>query len=439
MRDTYTSEASLKVSPRRLPLYALYAANAISQTGDMLMYLAIPWFVLQTTGSVAQTGITAFFTFAATGVSALVGSTFVDWLGFRRASVISDLASMLGVALIPLFYATVGLPFWALLALVFLAGSLATPGQTARSALVPDLAELAYTPIERATAVDDGVSRLSHFLGAPLAGVLIAAIGTSNLLWVDAATFAVSALLIGSMVPARRSQPASDEMTASASHLLVEESSPEGEARRPTRVSSLLEGVRFLWHDHVLRDAILIATITNVLDNGMGGVLAPAFVKEVYNNPIILGALVSALGGAAFIGTLLFGAIGPRLPRRLTFSLGYTIGGGTRFFWVVLLAPWPVAMIASQAVCGLFIGPVNPIYSTISYERIPIVMRARALGAMSALAMLGTPLGGLLAGGLAPLIGVERCMVLFGIVYCAATLSVLVNPALREMDRKPVA
>lgn len=434
MRDTHAPEASLKMPQRRLPLYALYGANAVSQTGDMLMFLAIPWFVLQTTGSVAQTGVAAFFTFAATGVSALAGSAFVDRLGFQRASVISDLASMLGVALIPLCYVTVGLPFWALLALVFLAGSLATPGQTARSSLVPDLAELAHTPIERASAAGDGVSRLSRFVGAPLAGVLIAAFGTSNLLWVDAATFAASALLIGFMVPARLAKPTPAAVPIGTSQ---PEATPTTGARKPGYFSALSEGVRFLWRDHLLRDAIMVATITNVLDNGMGAVLAPAFVKEVYNNPIILGALVSAFGGAAFIGTLLFGVLAPRLPRRLTFSIGYTVGGGTRFFWIVLLAPWPVLMVATQAICGFFIGPINPIYSTMEYERVPVAMRARVLGAISGLATIGTPLGGLLAGGLAPLLGVQRCMLIFGVVYCVATLSVLVNPTLRHMDRKP--
>ena len=47
---------------RQLPLYALYAANLVSFVGDMMMFLAVPWFVLQTTGSVVRTGITGFFT-----------------------------------------------------------------------------------------------------------------------------------------------------------------------------------------------------------------------------------------------------------------------------------------------------------------------------------------------------------------------------------------
>src|SRR5262249_20171184 len=158
-------------SSPRLPLVALYFANAVSRAGDVLMFLAVPWFVLQTTGSVAQTGITAFFTTGSVALSAVLGSAIVDHLGYQRASVASDLASMLGVALIPLLYAPIGLPFWALLTLVFVAGLLTTPGATARSALIPDLAHLAGVRLERATAADDGVARLARFVGAPLAGI----------------------------------------------------------------------------------------------------------------------------------------------------------------------------------------------------------------------------------------------------------------------------
>jgi hypothetical protein len=42
------------------PLSTLLAADAISITGDVCTMLAVPWFVLQTTGSVARTGVAAF-------------------------------------------------------------------------------------------------------------------------------------------------------------------------------------------------------------------------------------------------------------------------------------------------------------------------------------------------------------------------------------------
>lgn len=45
----------------RIPLFALLAANAVSMTGNVFTLIAIPWFVLQTTGSAAQTGLTSAF------------------------------------------------------------------------------------------------------------------------------------------------------------------------------------------------------------------------------------------------------------------------------------------------------------------------------------------------------------------------------------------
>ena len=102
--ETDQAEAARSTPRRRAPLYALYGANLISITGDVMMFLAVPWFVLQTTGSVAQTGITAFFSTGAVAAAALLGSAFVDRLGFQRASVVSDLASAAGVALIPLLF-----------------------------------------------------------------------------------------------------------------------------------------------------------------------------------------------------------------------------------------------------------------------------------------------------------------------------------------------
>src|SRR5579884_2237187 len=193
----------VSVKARRLPLFALFTANAVSAIGDVLALLAVPWFVLQTTGSVAQTGITAACTTGGVALSAFFGAAVVDRLGFRRASVVSDLASAIAVALIPLLHLLGQLAFPELLALVFLVGFFTTPGATARSSIVPDLASLAGVRLERAAAAYDGCRRISNFLGAPLAGILIIVAGTSNLLWIDSGSFLFSAALIGLAVPVR--------------------------------------------------------------------------------------------------------------------------------------------------------------------------------------------------------------------------------------------
>lgn len=44
-------------STRRLPLFAMLGATALSMVGNVLTFVAIPWFVLQTTGSAAKVGL----------------------------------------------------------------------------------------------------------------------------------------------------------------------------------------------------------------------------------------------------------------------------------------------------------------------------------------------------------------------------------------------
>ncbi len=91
--------------PRRLPFYALLAAQAISFAGNALAGLALPWFVLQTSGSAARVGLIAFCALLPQPLAATFGGAFVDRLGHRRASVVADLASGIAVALVPLLYA----------------------------------------------------------------------------------------------------------------------------------------------------------------------------------------------------------------------------------------------------------------------------------------------------------------------------------------------
>ena len=400
---------------KRLPLYAFFTGSAISYVGDMLTFLAIPWFVLQTTGSVTQTGITAFFSTLPSVFSAFFGSTLVDRLGYKRTSVIGDIASGVTVALIPLLYHTVGLAFWELFVLVFLGGLLKSPGVTARNALVPDLAARATMRLERANALADGVSRVSRFIGAPLAGVLIVVIGTSNLLWLDAASFAVSAILIGLAVPSTAPLIAIGEKT-------------------PHYLATLWEGVRFLQHDALLVTIVVTVMITNLLDAAWASVVGPAYIKSVFHSALPFGLMIAALGGAAFVGTLIFGAIGHRLPRRLTLGTGYTIGGALRF-WVFLLPVLPL-LIGWQIIAGLAIAPINPLIDTVLQERLPVEMRARVFGTINAGVLAGVPLGTFASGYLVAWIGFQMTLLIMGALYLVTTLSLLVNPATRTMEKR---
>ncbi len=184
-----------------LPLYSLFTANAISLVGNVFTTIAIPWFVLQTTGSATQTGITGFFTILPVVLAGFFGGTLIDRLGYKPTSILSDLASGVTTALVPILYFTVGLEFWQLMVLVFLGALLDAPGSTARSALLPELAEQAGMPIERVTSLTHVIERSARMVGAPLAGFLIGIMGTANVLWLDAASFFISAGIVWLLIP----------------------------------------------------------------------------------------------------------------------------------------------------------------------------------------------------------------------------------------------
>ncbi|WIG62045.1 MAG: hypothetical protein OJF49_004794 [Ktedonobacterales bacterium] len=438
MKTETTLIARSQVTRRsRAPLYLFFTANIISSIGDVLTFLAVPWFVLQTTGSITQTGITAFFSTAAIAFSAFFGSALVDRLGFKRASVVSDLMGAVSVALIPLLYFLGALAFWELLALVFLAGLFTTPGATARAALVPELAELAQMPLERVSAATDGITRVSRFIGAPLAGLLIVIIGASNLLWIDALSFAVSALLIALSIPRtlHSKSAAGADATAIAAAALSGDTATELRGMR-RYLAGLAVGLRFIWRDRLILSIVATVLVTNLLDAGFSAVLAPAYIRQTFGNAVVLGGIVAAFGGAAFLGTLVFGAIGHRLPRQLTLGIGFTLAGLPRFLALVFVPSVPL-LLAIFAFAGFCIGPVNPLLDTVQYERVPMQMRARVFGAVTAGAMIGTPLGGLLSGVLVGLIGIRTAILLFGAVYFLATASLLINPAMRSMEKNP--
>lgn len=402
----------------RLPLSAFFSANLISYVGDRLTMLAIPWFVLQTTGSVLQMGITAFFTTLPNIISAFFSGLLVDRLGYKRTSIIGDCASGITALLIPLLYHTVGLAFWQLLVLAFMGGLLKAPGETARQALLPDLGKVAQMRMERVNAIGDGLIRVSGLFGAPLAAVLIVLIGASNLLWLDAASFFVSALLIGISVP----------------HTPPTISSKREEAKS---TGSVLDGLRFILSNRVLSAMIMVPMLTNLLDAGYSAVVLPVYASKVWGSILPVGLLSATFGGCAFLSTILFGIFGHRLPRRLTFSLCF-MTLCLRFLGLGLVLPIS-ALVVIHVFSGLMVGPVNPIAMTVEQEIIPPEMRARVFGASSAGYLGGIPLGGLFGGFLIGWIGLLPALLTMGGIYLFSTSTLLINPALKEMGRSPVS
>jgi len=376
--------------------------------------IAIPWFVLQTTGSATQTGITGFFTIMPVVLAGFLGGTLIDRLGYKRTSIISDLASGVTTALIPLLYLTVGLEFWQLVSLVFLGALLDTPGGTARAALLPELAEQAGMSIERATSLTHVIERGARLVGAPLAGFLISVMGTANVLWLDAASFFVSAAIIALAIAAPKLTPV--------------------EVKSGKYFDELRDGLRFIAHDSLILSIVVMVMLTNFLDAIFGGVVQPVYVKEVFGNALDLGLLIAANGGGAVIGGLIFAAVGHRLPRHTIFVAAFVLTGFR--FWVYALYPSLTVLLVTTLITSIGAGPLNPIIGAVEFERIPPNMRGRVFGAVTAGAWIAMPLGMLLGGVLTERLGTFPMLIGLAITFLITTLSMAFIPAMKEMNRK---
>ncbi|MFN2120804.1 MAG: MFS transporter [Anaerolineales bacterium] len=407
-----TTSSAVTAPASRVPIYSLFTANAISMVGNVCANIAIPWFVLQTTGSAAQTGITGFFTILPVVLAGFLGGALVERIGYKPTSIIADVASGVTVALIPLLHFTIGLQFWQLMVLVFLGGLLDAPGSTARNALVPELAEMAGMQLDQATSAIQAVERGSRLVGAPLAGLLIAAIGTANVLWIDAASFAVSAAMVAIAVRVPR--------------IILQDHVETG------YFDQLRNGFRFLGGHQLILMIIAVVMITNFVDAAFGGVILPVYANQVWGSAVDLGFLIAAVGGGSVVGAILFGAFGSRVSRFSTFVAMFMLV--SVLYWALaFFLPFP-AILAAAIVAGIAAGPLNPIIDAVLLERIPADMRGRILGTVQAAAWLTMPLGMLVSGFLTEDFGLQPLLFALGGIYLLTTASAMFIPVLRELD-----
>lgn len=402
----------------RVPLAAVLTANSISTAGTSLTLIAIPWFVLETTGSAGRAGVVAFCATLPIVVSALIGGPLIDRVGRHRVSVASDLMCGLAVAAVPLLHRTGLLTFWTLCALMAVNGLLHTPGSTARHVLVPDLAEHAGTTLARAAGLFDAVSRGARMVGAALAGVLIALTGAETVLLLDAATFLTSALLIA--VGLRGVRAAEPRRTASPVSLR-------------TYGGELREGYTYLTRNRLPLAIVVTVLFMNGTDQGWNAVLLPVHASTELGGARDIGLLTALFGAGGLAGALLYGAFGHRFSRWAVFTVCVVLCGAPRYA-VAALTGTTAPLAVTMALSGIAVGVLNPVLTTVIYGNVPDELRSRVSGVLTAGGELAMPVGGLAAGLLVEGAGVQGALLTMGGVYLLATLSPLVFPVWRTMD-----
>ncbi|MDR3031813.1 MAG: MFS transporter, partial [Kitasatospora sp.] len=332
-------------APDRRPLATLLTANVISLTGSSLSLIAVPLFVLQTSGSAGKTGIVAFCATLPVVISAVFGGPVIDRLGRWRVSACTDLVAAAAMAAIPLLHAAGLLAFWGLCLLVAVSGFFLAPGETSRSVLMPHLADRAGLSLGRVAGFYESARQLARLVGAPLAGLLVAILGPSQVLLLDAGTDLASALLV---TVGLRKLPAA---------------APVRDAPRVDLArygSELREGFAYVRGTRLLLAVVLMVTVSNAFNQGWSAVLMPVHAERDLGGSFDLGVIAGRTGGGALIGSLVYGAFGDRLPRRPVYTIAFRICGLPRFL-IAAFVPGLAPLAAFMLLEGAAAGTLNPI------------------------------------------------------------------------------
>jgi MFS family permease len=403
--------------PRRA-LTGLLSAQAVSATGTAMSLVALPWLVFEITGSATALGLVAFAAALPLVVAKALTGPIIDRFGPRRVSILADVAAAAATGAVPVLHLVGGLHLPVLVVLAALVGAARGPGDSAKAALVPAVAEADGTVLERATGLAGAIERLAQMVGPPIAGVLVAALGPVTVVSIDAVSFLAAAVL---MVWQTEGAPSAV---------------PE-----PGYLGQLQAGIGFLRGERLLRSLVAMMALTNLVDAAVVAVLLPLWARESGAGPAGIGLVLGAFGAMGVAGSATAAAAGPRLRRRPTYLTGQLIGGAPRILLLALGAPLPL-VVAVWAVAGVAAGFLNPIIGAVTYERIPRPILGRVLTLAGTVTQVGIPIGPVVAGGLVAGLGLAPVALVFGAAYLVTTTLPLRRPEWRQMDvdlieRKP--
>jgi predicted MFS family arabinose efflux permease len=364
---TAAATASRASILRSRPIAALLAAEVLSTTGSQMTWLALPWFVLVSTGSAKQMTLVIAAEAGGYALFGIPSGTLLERLGPQRTMRLCDAVRAPLMLLVPVLHWTGDLTLPVLLALTFVLGAASTPYAAAQRVVVAEVLDEDEASVERANALLQGATRITMLCGPALAGILIAAVGASIVLVVDAASYVVAFVLVTLFVPAARA--------------VREEATEDGRG--------LLAGVRYLLHDSLLRGW----TTAIVVGDASFSVLFVAIPVLVYAHygadPRLAGAFLAAWGIGAVAGNVVayrserIGGLRQAVPLVVVQAVP---------LWA-LAAPVSAAAVAGAlALSGIANGLVNPTVHAFITLRPPAAVRAKALTATMTASTLGTPI-----------------------------------------------
>jgi len=389
--------AALDVGPlrRHREFRLLYVGQAVSFTGSMLTYVAIPYQVYALTGSTFVVGLLGFASLAPLLVTALIGGALADARDRRRLVLAAD-ATLLALSAVLLVNALLGQArVWVLF---LVAAGMSAAGGLQRpplDALVPRLVSREELPA--ASALESLRGNVGQIAGPGLAGVLIAGAGLAATYAVDVASFVVSLVALARM----RAVP------------------PPPDAAPPS-LARIAEGWRYARSRQELIGTYAIDI--NAMLFGFPVALYPAVAQRL-GGPAALGLLHAA----GPVGALLFTITSGWTARVTRHGRAVAVSAGAYGVAVALfglsgsLVPCLVALAAAGAAdmaSGIF-------RMTLWNQTIPDAMRGRLAGIEQLSWSIGPTLGDVEAGAVAAVTSVRTSIVSGGVLCLAGTVAIV--------------
>lgn len=338
---------------------ALWSAELASVAGDQLARVALAVLVFDRTGSAAW----AAGVYALTFLPALVGGVALGWVAdrYRRREVMigADVLRAVGVAAM----AAPGQPLWAVCGLLVVVVLLGSPHTAAQGALLPEV--LAGELYERGLAVRQITNQTAQVVGFATGGLLVAVLGSGTALLVDAATFALSALVLRLGV---RSRPRPG----------VDPSDPAGAGPRRTAPADgvLSPGFTVIFTDPRRRALVLLAWIVGCYV--VPEALAAPYAAQIGAGPAAVGLLMAADPLGSVLGVWLFFRFVPDDVRPRLIGL-LAVGAGLPLL-VCLAHPGVAGAFACWAVAGMFATAYLLQAQACFVRATPDGVRGRAIG-----------------------------------------------------------
>jgi MFS family permease len=384
---------------RNRSVAALLVAETVSTTGSQMTWLALPWFVLTTSGSATRMSLVVGAEIVGLGLLGLPGGKLLRLLGARRTMLVCDTARAPLAALIPGLHWAGLLTFPALLAIAFALGALSAPYFTAQRVIVPELLGEDERVVSQASALFQTANRLTFLLGPPLGGILIGLMGAAGVLVVDAVSYCVAVALVAGFVPRR--PPLTPE---------------EGD-------QGVRAGLRFLLREPLLRSWNLALAVGDAAWTAFFITVPVLVVVRFDADPRIAGVLIAAFGVGAVAGN----AIAYRLVRGrvdgLTIVATFIMGQALPLWLVTLDVPARV-LVGALALSGVANGLVNPSLHAIMTLRVPPALRPSVMSTMMIVFALVQPLGVFGAGPVLDRFGPTPVLVAFAAVQTAMMATV---------------